>query len=302
MPGWSDLLTEANKPSVEVLRKQYIKKLSSYTSRNVLVFYSGWLQVPEVPPFYVGINDSDKTGIMDCCRSLDRSKGLDIILHTPGGDIAATESIIDYLYSLYRGDIRAFVPQMAMSSGTLLAVSCKEIWMGRQSSIGPVDPQFGNIPALGIIEEFEMAYAEIRQDPGKFQVWLPILQKIGPTDIIRAKRAVEWSQEILVNSLTRVMFKDMEESERSKKIDAVIELLGQQKTSKSHNRHINADKARLSGLVVKNLEDDDKLQDLVLSIHHLLTISFDSFKSAKIIENNAGATYYLHSPQIQAVK
>lgn len=297
MPSWSDLLTEANKPSVEVLRKQYLRKLSNYTKRNVLVFYSGWLQVPETPSFYVSINDSDKTGIMDCCRSVDRSKGLDIILHTPGGDIAATESIIDYLYSLYEGNIRAFIPQMAMSCGTLLAVSCKEIWMGRQSSIGPVDPQFGSIPALGIIEEFEMAYSEIRNDQGRLSVWLPILQKIGPTDIIRAKRAVEWSQEILVNSLTRVMFKELALEERNKRITSVIELLGQQKTSKSHDRHINADKARQAGLVIKNLEDDDKLQDLVLSIHHLLTISFDIFKSAKIIENNCGATYYLHSPQ-----
>lgn len=297
MPSWSDLLTEANKPSVEVLRKQYLRKLSNYTKRNVLVFYSGRLQVPETPSFYVSINDSDKTGIMDCCRSVDRSKGLDIILHTPGGDIAATESIIDYLYSLYEGNIRAFIPQMAMSCGTLLAVSCKEIWMGRQSSIGPVDPQFGSIPALGIIEEFEMAYSEIRNDQGRLSVWLPILQKIGPTDIIRAKRAVEWSQEILVNSLTRVMFKELALEERNKRITSVIELLGQQKTSKSHDRHINADKARQAGLVIKNLEDDDKLQDLVLSIHHLLTISFDIFKSAKIIENNCGATYYLHSPQ-----
>lgn len=297
MPSWSDLLTEANKPSVEVLRKQYLRKLSNYTKRNVLVFYSGWLQVPETPSFYVSINDSDKTGIMDCCRSVDRSKGLDIILHTPGGDIAATESIIDYLYSLYEGNIRAFIPQMAMPCGTLLAVSCKEIWMGRQSSIGPVDPQFGSIPALGIIEEFEMAYSEIRNDQGRLSVWLPILQKIGPTDIIRAKRAVEWSQEILVNSLTRVMFKELALEERNKRITSVIELLGQQKTSKSHDRHINADKARQAGLVIKNLEDDDKLQDLVLSIHHLLTISFDIFKSAKIIENNCGATYYLHSPQ-----
>lgn len=299
MPGWSNLLTEANKPSAEVLRKKYLKQLSKYTQRNVLVFYSGWLQVPEIPPFYVNINDSDKTGIMDCCRLMDRTKGLDLILHTPGGDIAATESIIDYLYSLYEGNIRAFIPQMAMSCGTLLAVSCKEIWMGRQSSIGPVDPQFGSIPALGIIEEFEMAYSEIQNDQRKLSVWLPILQKIGPTDIIRAKRAVEWSQEILINSLTRGMFKELTKDERDKRINSVMELLGQQKTSKSHNRHINVDKARQAGLVVKNLEDDDKLQDLVLSIHHLLTISFDTFKSAKIIENDRGSTYYLRSPQKQ---
>ncbi len=297
MPGWSELLTEVNTPSVEVLRKEYLKCLSEYTKRNVLVFYSGWLQVPEPNPYYVSINDSDKTGIMDCCRSVDRSRGLDIILHTPGGNIAATESIIDYLYSLYEGNIRAFIPQIAMSCGTLLAVSCKEVWMGRQSSIGPVDPQFGNVPAMGIIDQFEMAYSEIKKDRDRMAVWHPILQRIGPADIIQAKRAVEWSQEILKNSLTRVMFKDLTGDELNQRIKSVIELLGQQKTSKTHERHINVDKAEQAGLVVKRLEGDDKLQDLILTIHHLLTISFDTFKSTKIIENDQGSTYYFRNAQ-----
>ena len=44
-------------------------------------------------------------------NKLDRTKGLDLILHTPGGDIAATESLVDYLYSMYGKDIRVIVPQ-----------------------------------------------------------------------------------------------------------------------------------------------------------------------------------------------
>jgi len=43
---------------------------------------------------------------MSACNGLeDRSKGLDLILHTPGGDIAATESLVDYLHKMF-DDIR----------------------------------------------------------------------------------------------------------------------------------------------------------------------------------------------------
>ena len=41
----------------------------------------------------------------DCNGLEDRSKGLDLILHTPGGDIAATESLVDYLHKMF-DDIR----------------------------------------------------------------------------------------------------------------------------------------------------------------------------------------------------
>ena len=78
---------------------------------------------------------------MLCIHKLDRSKGLDLILHTPGGSGAATESLVNYLHQMFGNDIRAFVPQLAMSAGTILACSCKEIYMGKHSNLGLVDPQ-----------------------------------------------------------------------------------------------------------------------------------------------------------------
>ena len=65
----------------------------------------------------VGISDADKNGFMSVFHKLDRTKGLDLILHTPGGDMAATESIVDYLGSMFGKDIRAIIPQLAMSGG-----------------------------------------------------------------------------------------------------------------------------------------------------------------------------------------
>ncbi|MCI0456868.1 MAG: hypothetical protein L0Z62_07815 [Gemmataceae bacterium] len=36
--------------------------------------------------------------------------------------------------------------------------------MGKQSSLGPIDPQYGGLPAHGIVEEFKRAYEEIKLD------------------------------------------------------------------------------------------------------------------------------------------
>lgn len=51
---------------------------------------------------------------MATIHTLDRSKGLDLILHTPGGDIAATESIVHYIRQMFGLDVRAIIPQIAM--------------------------------------------------------------------------------------------------------------------------------------------------------------------------------------------
>jgi len=42
----------------------------------------------------------------------------------------------------------------------MIACSAREIIMGRQSSLGPIDPQFMGIPAHNIKQEFEEAKAD----------------------------------------------------------------------------------------------------------------------------------------------
>jgi membrane-bound ClpP family serine protease len=267
----------------------------------VLVYYSGWLQKGQLGNIDMGINDSDKTGFMTCAHKVDRSQGLDLILHTPGGDVAATESIIDYLHSLYNGNIRAIVPQIAMSGGTLMALSCKEIVMGRQSSLGPIDPQIGGMPAQGILEEFQQAANEIAQNPAAIHIWQPIIGKYWPTLITSCQHAISWSEDLLRRFLGQCMFANDTPADQSVKIDRIAKAMGQQAASKSHNRHISAEAAKQLGLNVIDLEADDKLQDLVLTLHHALTLTFQQTAAFKIIENHKKVAYVsaLQSVQIR---
>ncbi len=144
---------------------------------------------------------------MACFHQMNFTKGPDLILHSPGGQVAATESIIHYIRSKFADDVRVFVPQLSMSGGTMIALTGKEIWMGVHSNLGPIDPQFGLQPTQLVIEEFDRAMKEIKKDPDKLAVWRPILEQIHPTFISACESAIEWSREIGKRTLKDGMFK-----------------------------------------------------------------------------------------------
>ncbi|QOC24734.1 S49 family peptidase [Microbacterium hominis] len=271
------------------MRRDYLAQLAAHTGRNVIIYYSGWLEkqnllVQGMQGFE--IHDGDKTGFMSAVFGLDRSLGLDLILHTPGGDIAATESLVDYLRAMFNGDIRVIVPQLAMSCGTMIALSAKEVVMGKHSSLGPIDPQIGGIPAHGVIEEFNTAKAEIAADPTTMAVWQPIINKYNPTLVGEAAKAITWSKAIVKQWLVTGMFSTHADPDAD--ADRVIDELADHALTLSHGRHISAAKAVALGIKVVPLEDDPVMQDLVLAIHHSCTQTLTETAAFKIIENQAG--------------
>lgn len=305
MPNWSDLANELQQlgSSHDILRRRYIRALSIYTKRNVIAYYSGWLQKPDLRNNNA-VNDIDKNGLMTAINGLDVSKGLDLILHTPGGDTAATESIVDYLWSKFSGNIRCFVPQMAMSAGTMIACSCREIWMGRQSSLGPIDPQFGNpqfgnIPAHGIIEEFKQAHDSIVNDPRTIPLWQPIIAKYNPAFIGECEKAITWSTSLAREWLKRNMFEN--EANQDQIVEAILRELIDHSISLAHNRHLSATKCREIGLKIFDLESDQKLQDKVLSVHHVYMHTLAATPAFKIIENHKGLAFILQTQQTFAI-
>jgi hypothetical protein len=301
VPSWHDILNQINQAGSthDVVRRQYIRELSEKTGRNTILYYSGWLQKPGVPG--TEVNDSDKNGFMAVIYKLDRSKGLDLVLHTPGGEVAATESLIDYLRSMFGDNIRAIVPQLAMSAGTMIACACKEIVMGKHSSLGPVDPQFRGTPAHGIKEEFTRAYDEIRRadgtiDQAKIAVWQPIIAKYPPAFVGECEKAIAWSDEIVKECLKTGMFKGDPDAEQ--KATAIVEELGDHSLTKSHSRHLAAVRCKEIGLKIVDLEADQDLQEKVLSVHHACVHTLSSTPAFKIIENQDGVAFIQVAKQV----
>ncbi|MBI4848847.1 MAG: ATP-dependent Clp protease proteolytic subunit [Nitrospirae bacterium] len=290
MPSWNEVLTELQTcnrvDALDYVRRKYLVQLQEYTNRNVIAYYSGWLQKPGLGN--ADICDDDKNGLMATIHKLDRSKGLDLILHTPGGDIAATESIVDYLRKMFGNDIRAIIPQTAMSAGTMIACSCKEIIMGKQSNIGPIDPQFNGIPALGVLKEFETALAETKKDPSTIPIWQTVVAKYHPTFIGECKNAIDWSTQIVSTWLETNMFSGNPDAKES--AEKVVDQLGSHEDTKTHARHIHIDEAKSFGLTIKSLETDfpDTFQDTVLTIHHAYMHTFANSVAIRIVENHIG--------------
>jgi ClpP class serine protease len=154
MPTWGQILGEVNSllptqqgNTFNIVRNKYVKALSNATGRDTIVYLSRWSS-GDAPPMTVSINDEDIHAFMEAIAGLKNNQ-LDLILHTGGGSAETTDAIVSYLRQKF-AHIRVIIPQAAMSAGTMLACAADEIIMGKQSSIGPIDPQFILQTAVGI--------------------------------------------------------------------------------------------------------------------------------------------------------
>ena len=297
MPNWNEVLKEIGKcqrrDALDYIRRKYLKRLHKKSHRNIIAYYSGWIQKPGLRGSI--IDDGDKNGFMTTIHLLDRTKGLDLIIHTPGGSVGATESIINYLHSMFGSNIRAIIPQIAMSGGTMIACACKEIIMGKQSNLGPIDPQYNGIPTEGVKEEFERAKEEIKKNPSTIPLWQAIFSQYHPTFIGECEKAIAWSKEVVEECLQKVMFKGSKDAK--KKASEVVKKLHDHVAHKSHDRHIHMQDCKSTiGLKVLSLEDefDDEFQDLVLTVHHAYMHTFSQSTAIKIIENHNGIAMVHH--------
>lgn len=101
---------------------------------------------------FINIEDSEQ--ILRAIRLTPSTVPIDLILHTPGGLVLATEQIARALIR-HRAKVTVFIPHYAMSGGTMLAMAADEIVMDENAVLGPVDPQLGNVAAASILTVLE---------------------------------------------------------------------------------------------------------------------------------------------------
>jgi len=97
---------------------------------------------------YIDIQDSEQ--VLRAIKLTDPNVPIDLILHTPGGLVLASEQIA-YALCRHKAPVTVFVPHYAMSGGTLIALAADEIVMDDNAVLGPVDPQVGQYPAVSIL-------------------------------------------------------------------------------------------------------------------------------------------------------
>ncbi|WP_332774881.1 SDH family Clp fold serine proteinase [Polaromonas sp.] len=304
MPSWSAIAAEIDdlrkynaQNAFDSVRRKYLVAARQKTGRAVILYATKWSTPdPNVPPEMLSIHDGDLQGLMEVFHGV-QEKELDLIIHSPGGQIDAADAMVSYLRSKFT-HIRAIVPNAAMSAAGMIACAADRIVMGKHSFLGPADPQFTLPTTLGghrqvavqsIIEQFERAKKECMNDPRALAVWAPILTQYGPDLIVQAERASLLSNTLVDKWLRENMFKA--DPDGPQKAAKAATWLSSHENFNSHGRHLDRDSLRAQGLVVDSLEDDEEEQDIFLSIFHAATLTMMGTGAAKIIENHLGKAY-----------
>lgn len=91
---------------------------------------------------------SDK--IYNAASSANKKKDIYLLVNSPGGKIEPAYLISKTCKRLSKSKFVVAVPRIAKSAATLTSLGADEIHMGLMSELGPIDPQIGGYPALGL--------------------------------------------------------------------------------------------------------------------------------------------------------
>lgn len=291
MPSFAEvqakLAATSAEGAVDKVRRGYLAELSSYTKRPTILYAAS----PSAPPELTSISRSDVGMFMAALVGV-KGEAIDVILHSGGGEAEAAEQIVHYLRDKFRS-IRVIVPQHAMSAATMISCAADEIVMGRHSALGPIDPQIlfvrndGRIavPAKSIIDEFVAAQNAIKAgDPP--HLWAARTSELPIGFLVHCQKLMELSKKLVSGWLEKFMFAG--DPEAKSKADAVAKWLSDNDGFLTHGRPIHRESAREHGLKIVSLEEDSTLQDLVLSVFHAMSLTFQTAAIAKIVENDQG--------------
>lgn len=185
---------------------------------------------------FIDIQDSE--AVLRAIRLTSPDVPIDIILHTPGGLVLATEQIANALLK-HPAKVTVFIPHYAMSGGTLIALAADEIVMDENAVLGPLDPQLGQYPAASILKVVE-------QKP---------LSEVEDQTLILAdmsKKAIE--------QVRRLVFEVLKDKMEKEKAEKIAELF----TSGiwTHDYPITVKEARALGLPI-NTEMPEEVYQLM---------------------------------------
>jgi ClpP class serine protease len=178
-------------------------------------------------PLYRFIDIQDSEEILRAIRLTPNETPIDLVLHTPGGLVLASEQIA-YALKAHAAKVTVLVPHYAMSGGTLIALAADEILMDAAAVLGPVDPQLGDTPAASLLRVASSKPVERIDD-----------RTLIMADV--AEKALRHMREVVRGLLAPRI--------KGKKADTVVEeLAGGHYT---HDDPITVDEAKALGLPVK---------------------------------------------------
>lgn len=234
-----------------------------------------------------------------------RREKLCIFIKTGGGSVEPVEKMVDIVRHHYQ-TVWFFVPDFAMSAGTIFCMSGDKIFLDYSSSLGPIDPQVTikengtdkNVPALGVLEMVEGLIRKSIDNtisPAEFA----ILQNQNLALLSSYQHAKDLSIELAKQWLVKYKFKDwathrtdqaklglpVTADEKVQRAHEIVSKLANHALWHSHGRFIGPailrDALRLE---IDDYSEDNELRNLIRGYNDLLT---DLIEQRKYV-------YYMH--------
>lgn len=234
-------------------RQGLIRAIEERTGRRLIAYVAGSatsISSFDIPPF------------VDILHDVAPGSDLDLLLHTPGGDVDQAERIVLLCRKrVGAGSFRVVVPDSAKSAGTLIAIAADTIVMGEPSELGPIDPQVTIAtasgepmarPAQSFLDGLEEIVKAAENELSA--AYFPLLDKLDPALIDFCRKALLRSEQFAETFLTQYMLKDDPD-----KATRVARELNDVKRHLSHGAVIDAERAITMGLRVELLAHDDDL-------------------------------------------
>lgn len=235
------------------------------------------------------IEDTDADMIEGLLQKLDLSKGLALIVNSPGGIGIAAERIMNVCKSYSgNGEFVALVPSKAKSAATMVCFGASKIYMSPTSELGPIDPQITiqkdekamRLAVCNIVQSYKELFENAVKATGHLEPYLQQLANYDAREIKEFEAAISLASDVAVRALENGMMNKLDE----KKIREHIKIFLTPEKTKTHGRAIFYKEAQKSNLKIELIDVKSKLWELLYELY-IRTNNFTNTRVAKCIEN-----------------
>ncbi len=224
---------------------------------------------------------------------------VDIFLVTPGGIAQQVAQFVNRLRPRFT-NVSFILPYMAMSAGTIWALSGNEIWMDERAFLGPIDPQVPGKDGRLVPAQAILVLLKKIQDSGQANVaqgrspdWtdIQLLNNMDPKEIGNTLSLSSYSTQLATTYLERYKFRDwithtngnpVQPEERHAVADAAAKKLCSHEFWKVHSNSINRDTA-YSELKIK-IDRPESIEGFNRAIRRLWALCYFIFDTVPLVK------------------
>lgn len=265
--------------------KDLLYAFHELTGRNVIAYYG---DVADSSILNADYAEYDRNGLMQVIQDMDKSAGLDLILHEPIAHFERAEAIARYLKEEFGTRIRAIIPEKVVGGGTLIACSAGEILMSESAVLGSVEAyiNLGTDIVSGplIVNNYERTKGGYEAGKIELEDAAEKLSRIPKGGYKASQKAGKLRERVVYEKLGNGILAGKPDD----CITPIAELISNSHDTTGKSSFFTYAACSEHGMPVEKLVEGSDEQRLISQIHEKLLEEFQNKKVRKLIMNHMG--------------